>query len=223
MYMLNVDGPVCTMQAFWTYDVRYPDASAGPYTAEIVATESVLDQASIRRELHAVGPDMTSSISSDGIVAWAAFNATQDFVKSSIASIIELLEKGVPTLIYTGQFDNCMNPLSTANWMAKVAGWRYPRDAPSAESGAGAGGETHPDGRNYSMSSLLALPRVPFKRGGVTVGLSRSLGGLTNAIVLRSGHMTTLEQANVTKQLYLDFISGSLPGAGREPVQTLPA
>ena len=191
--------------------MRFPDASSGPFTPEMAATESLLNQDRIRQEMHAVNVNTTSSISSDGIVAWASFNATQDFVKSAVTEIVQLLGEGVPTLIYTGHFDNCMNPLSTANWMAKVNSWQY-KEAGAEDGGTlgGRGRERGARGRNYSMSSLLNLPRVPFKMEGITVGNVRSQGGFYNAIVFRAGHMTTLEQPNVTKHLYLDFISGSL-------------
>ena len=181
-----------TAGAFWVYDVRY--GGSGPFAARTAAYTRFLDLDSTRRELNAVPTSRKPSISAEGVVAWAGFNSTQDFVKSGVAAVVGLLSKGVPTLVFTGQFDECMSVLSTAKWMATVTGWQH-------------GGAT------IAMADFLGLPRIPVVLDGQTVVFTRAHAGLSQFIVLRSGHMCTLEQPNVTRRMFVDFAAGALSEA----------
>ena len=85
-----------------------------------------------------------------------------------------------------------MNVRSTSNWMRKVSDYG-------------------PTGGTASMAAFLALPRRPVRGSSGTqgaVGYTRRLRGLSQFIVLRSGHMCTLEQPNVSKAMFRDFVAG---------------
>ena len=181
-----------TAGAFWNYDVRY--GGSGPFADRTAAYTGFLDLNSTRHELNAVPTGRKPSVTADGVVAWAGFNSTQDFVKSAVPAVVGLLSKGVPTLVFTGQYDECMNVLSTAKWMATVRSWQH-------------GGAT------VAMADFLGLPRTAVVMDGQTVGFARTRAGLSQFIVLRSGHMCTLEQPNVTRGMFMNFASEALSEA----------
>jgi hypothetical protein len=62
------------------------------------------------------------------------------------------------------------------------------------------------------MLDFLAIPRRPIHSNitgeMVTVGYTRRLGPLSQFIITRSGHMCTLEQPDVTRTMFIDFVSG---------------
>jgi carboxypeptidase C (cathepsin A) len=86
-------------------------------------TSAFLDLPQTRKELHVTGPLVTSHIGNSGHIAWANYNASGDFVQSAKHILPELLEAGVRVLLFTGQYDECMNVQSTANWMVQLEGW----------------------------------------------------------------------------------------------------
>jgi carboxypeptidase C (cathepsin A) len=176
---------------YWDYDVRY--GGSGPFGGVQKKTTAFLDLPRTRQELHALPPARLGSISAGGVVAWAGFNRTNDFVRSGIPDLEALLRiQGFRALIYTGNFDECMNVRSTSNWMKKI-------------------GKYGPAGDESVMVSFLALPRLPVRDvGEATVGYTRRAGGLSQFILLRSGHMCTLEQPNVSRQMFRDFVAGDI-------------
>ena len=204
-----------TGDAFWTYDVRDGSSAAQqPYAHLQSRTEAMLDSPAIREAMHAQqsGPSITAG----GVVAWAGFNSSGDFLKSSAQSVGSLMEAGVRVLIYTGQFDECMNVLSTSNWMMeKLPSWK-----------------SNASQHIVQMSDFVAMPRtqvmgsfvsqpattaesaadgsVRLSSFEVVVGFHRRLDLLSQMIVLRAGHMCTLEQPVVAKQMFVDFASGVL-------------
>ena len=68
------------------------------------------------------GTGVTSQISASGKIAWAGYNASGDFVQSAAHMIPMLLGAGIRVQIFTGQYDECMNVQSTANWLSHLDG-----------------------------------------------------------------------------------------------------
>ena len=89
-------------------------------------------------------------------------------------------------LVYTGQFDECMNVLSTENWLQTLE-WEH-------------------------TSAFVNTSRVAWnangKLPGGTAGFWRRVGPLSQMIVLRAGHMATLEQPEATLAMYQEFVEG---------------
>jgi len=98
----------------------------------------------------------------------------------------------VPLTRAADQTARCMNVLSTSTWMRKLP----------------------------QLKNFLAQPREPIidatSGANITVGYHRRLAALSQFIVLRSGHMCTLQQPNVTRRMFEDFAASALkPDAER--------
>ena len=187
-YTIRTRAALWTNHSYWDYDIRYP-AHGQPYAAAEARTIAYLDRADVRAALHAVSPSVKPVIEGAGAGghdAWANFNATGDFCKSAVSLLPPMLEGGqLRVLIYTGQFDECMNVLSTENWLPTLA---WPHTAAFV---------------NTSRVAWNARGALP-----LTAGFWRRIGPLSQMIVLRAGHMATLEQPAATLAMYKDFVAG---------------
>ena len=189
-YTIRTRAALWTNHSFWDYDIRYP-SHGQPYAAAQARVLDYLDRADVRSALHAVSPSVKPKLEgagSGGSQAWKNFNATGDFVKSAVPLLPPMLERGdLRILIYTGQFDECMNVLSTENWLQTLP-WAH-------------------------TAAFLNTSRVAWNADGAlpaTAGFTRRVGPLSQMIVLRAGHMATLEQPRATLEMYKAFVSGAV-------------
>lgn len=93
---------------------EYNVSSYSSSTADIVATMKLFEKPEIRNALHAGDNEFRGCSVIDQFALW------NDFFKTSESAVVDLLERGYPILVYSGNLDLVIPWLSQDSWTSKL-------------------------------------------------------------------------------------------------------
>ncbi len=102
---------------------------------------------------------------------------------SQVGAVIEILEKDIPVLLFSGQFDLIVNHIGVQKWLYRMK-WS-------------------------NLTEFRQAKRGKWKVNGKTAGFVKSYGGLTFVLVRGAGHMVSLDVPEASLDLIKRFIKGS--------------